>query len=229
MAMNALMNRLRIVLKTSNADGHASENLHSDDAVEVVHDRQLEFRPRDRQGTTGVIFYQGGRCEPEAYAPVLRPLAAAGMHVFVPRMALRLAVTGANKAAGIMAAHPHITRWYIGGHSMGGSMAAGFASKHHDELAGLFMIGSYAAAMHAMPDAAIPVLLVHGTRDEEVSEAEIAAQPARLPEQTRFVTIEGGDHYQFGSFHEEDHTATISRADQQQQTVTALLDFLQPA
>ena len=227
--MNALMNRLRIVLKTSDADAHALENLRSDDTVEVAQGKLLEFRPRDRQATTGVIFYQGGRCAPEAYAPLLRPLAAAGMHVFVPHMALRLAVTGANKAAGIMAAHPHITRWYIGGHSMGGSMAAGFASKHREELAGLFLVGSYAAAMHAMPDAAMPVLLVHGTRDEEVSEAEIAAQPARLPEHTRFVAIEGGDHYQFGSFHEEDHTATISRDEQQQQTISALLDFLRPA
>lgn len=225
--MSALLKRLQILLKTSNADAHALEHLCTDDSVEVVHGKVTEYRPRGQQASTGVIFYQGGRCEPAAYGPILRPLAAAGMQVFVPHMALRLAVTGANKAAGIMAAHPHITRWYVGGHSMGGSMAAGFASKHQDELAGLFMVGSYAAAMHAMPDTDMPVLLVHGTNDTEIRQSEFAAQQERLPAHTVFVSIEGGDHYQFGSFHEEDRTATISRDEQQSQTIAALLSFLQ--
>ena len=41
-----------------------------------------------------------------------------------------------------------------------------------------------------------------------------------------FIAIEGGDHYQFGSFDNMDVTATISRDEQQQQTVQALRTFL---
>jgi len=225
--MSTLLNRLRIALKTSDADAHGLAAMETSSTVEAVRDSVTEFRPREREARVGVIFYQGGRCDPDAYAPLMRPLAEAGIQVFVPHMALRLAVTGANKAAGIMAANPHIERWFIGGHSMGGSMAAGFASKHQDELAGLFMVGSYAAAMHAMPDASLSVLHVHATLDSEVQPAQIEAQPERLPAHTRFVRIDGGDHYQFGSFRDEDVTATISRDEQQQQTITALLDFLQ--
>jgi len=227
--MSSPLTRLRIAFKSSNADGHALTFLDSDDTVEVIRGTVIEFRPRQQHALGGIIFYQGGRCDPLAYAPLLRPLAVAGFHVFVPQMALRMAVTGANKAANIMRSSPEQRRWFIGGHSMGGSMAAGFAKKHQTELDGLFMIGSYAAAMHAMPDSDLPVLVINGTQDLEVRQSELDAQPDRLPAHTRHVSIVGGDHYQFGSFAGENVNATISRDDQQAQTVTSLLNFVNTA
>jgi hypothetical protein len=70
---------------------------------------------------------------------------------------------------------------------------------------------------------------VHGTLDDQVQPEQLAAQRDRLPPRIRFVSIEGGDHYQFGSFADEWVTATISRAEQQRQVITALLDFLRAA
>ena len=141
-------------------------------------------------------------------------------------MPLRMAVLGAGKAAKVITANPQITRWIIGGHSMGGAIAAGFACKHQDELSGLFMLGSYAARMHAMPDTSLPVLIVNGTEDDQVQQEQLAAQPERLPPHTRFIDIEGGDHYQFGTFADEWVTATISRDEQQRQAIDAVLGFL---
>ena len=110
---------------------------------------------------------------------------------------------------------------------MGGAMAAGFAYKNADSLAGLFFIGSYAAKMHAMPESNLPTLMIPGTHDFVTRKSEFDAQPERLPAHTIYAAIEGGDHYQFGSFKNVDVTATISRSEQQDQTVQALLGFLE--
>ncbi len=144
-------------------------------------------------------------------------------------MPARLAVMGKDRAAEIIAANPTINRWFIGGHSMGGAMAAAYAHRHHAELAGLFMIGSYAAQAHAIPAAALPVLVVSGSRDEIVRQTEFAAQPQRLPPHTQFAWLAGGDHFQFGSFADKPVAATISRAEQQRLTLDALLGFLDRA
>ncbi len=224
--MTSLISRLKIALKTSDADRDALRFLDTDKGVRVSAGKTIEYRPLQVPVKAGIVFYQGGRCDPLAYGAVLQPLAAAGFPVFVPRMPLRMAVLGANKVAGVMAANPRITKWFIGGHSMGGAMAAGFASKRPEDLSGLFLLGSYAAGMHAMPDSPLPVLFVHGTEDDQVRSEEVAAQPQRLPPNTRFVEIDGGDHYQFGSFSDEWVTARISRDEQQRRTVAEVLDFL---
>ncbi len=225
--MSSLINRLKIALKTSDADRDALRFLDTDKGVRVSAGKTIEYWPLREPVKAGLVFYQGGRCDPLAYGPLLRPLAAAGYPVLVPRMPLRMAVFGASKAASVMASHPQISQWVIGGHSMGGAMAAGFASKHPENLSGLFLLGAYAARMHAMPDSRLPVLFVHGTEDDQVRAEEIAAQPQRLPPHTRFVEILGGDHYQFGSFADEWVTATISRDEQQRRTVAVALDFLE--
>ncbi len=224
--MSSLISRLKIALKTSNADSDALRRLDSDNAVRVSIGKTVEYAPLKAPVRAGIVFYQGGRCDPLAYGAILHPLAAAGYHVFVPRMPLRMAVLGVNKAAGVIAANPQITRWLMGGHSMGGAMAAGFTCKHEAKLSGLFLLGSYASRLHAMPNSPLPMLFVHGTEDDQVRPEEIAAQPERLPPQTKFVDIEGGDHYQFGSFADEWVTATISRDEQQRRTVAEVLVFL---
>jgi len=224
--MSSLYTRLKITLGSADADPHALEHLVSDDDVRVTNDKIIEFEPLHAPVQAGVVFYQGGRCDPRAYAPVLKPLARAGYHVFVPQMALRLAVTGMQRAGGIVAAHPGISRWVIGGHSMGGAMAAAFVYKNPGVFDGLFFLASYASAMHAMPDSTLPMTMIYGTLDDVTRKSEFEASSERLPPHTRFVPIEGGDHYQFGSFHDAVRTATISREEQQRQTVKSLLTFL---
>ena len=46
---------------------------------------------------------------------------------------------GADKAAGIEA-------WYMGGHSLGGSMAASYLEQHSSEYDGLILLASYSTA-----------------------------------------------------------------------------------
>ena len=222
--MSSFLNRLKIALGSANAEPGAVATALADPRFSIEDGRTLAIRPAGEAQPVGIIFYHGGRCDPLAYLQLFGELAAAGYPVYLPRMPLRLAVLGANRAADIMATNPDISSWIIGGHSMGGAMAGGLASKHQAELAGVFFIGSYIASMYAMPDSMLPALVVNGSRDFLLQQGELAACPARLPAHAEFVTLEGGDHYGFGHFTgvESEFTATITPAEQQQRTAEIL-------
>ena len=73
--------------------------------------------------------------------------------------------------------------------------------------------------------AALSFIPVAGRCDPRAS--EVAAAPERLPQGSTFVTIEGGDHYQFGDFAGAEITATISVNQQREEVLSALTGFLQ--
>jgi pimeloyl-ACP methyl ester carboxylesterase len=224
--MSSFLTRLKITLGKTNADAHALAAMEPDADVEVTVDADIVFLPAEKNPETGIILYPGGRCDPQAYAPVARALAASGCLVIIPRMPLRLAVLDANRAGKIMGAYPGIKNWVLGGHSMGGAMAAAYLFKNPGSVAGLFFIASYPSAMHAMPSSTLPMAMIYGTHDCITRHSEFEASYERLPPQTDFVAIEGGDHYQFGSFANAEITATISREEQQCQTIKALQTFI---
>jgi pimeloyl-ACP methyl ester carboxylesterase len=229
--MSSLYTRLKITLGSANADEHALTALQSDKKVSISLGKDIVFAPGSQQPDTGVILYPGGRCDSRAYAPVMRSLAYVGCLVVIPQMPLRLAVLDMNRADKIMAIHPSIRRWIIGGHSMGGAMAAAWVYKHPelagDRVKGLFFLASYPSGMYAMPDSALPITLIYGTHDMITRNNEFEASRQRLPAHTMYRAIEGGDHYQFGSFGNVDVTATITRAEQQRQVTQALLQFVE--
>ena len=96
--MSSLLTRLKITFGKANADNSALTALQSDDKITVTDDSDITLLAIDTNPETGIIFYPGGRCDPHAYAPVLRPLAAAGYLIVIPHMPLRLAVLDANRA-----------------------------------------------------------------------------------------------------------------------------------
>jgi predicted esterase len=224
--MSSLYTRLKITLGKANADEHALAAMQSDYKSSVADDHDILFNCGSHQPDTGVILYQGGRCDPRAYAPVMRTLANIGYRVIIPKMPLRLAVLDANRASKIMAQNPDIKKWVIGGHSMGGAMAAAYVYKNPGMVNGLFFMASYPSSMHAMPGSSLPMTMIYGTHDFITRKSEFEASYDRLPKATNFIAIEGGDHYQFGSFGNVEVTATISRADQQRQATQALVQFL---
>ncbi len=223
--MSSLITRLKITLGKANADKDGMAAMRTDSEVIVSEGKDIRFERVGSQPETGIILYPGGRCDPRAYAPLARAMAKQGYIFVIPNMPLRLAVMDGNRAEKIMAAHPHIKRWILGGHSMGGVMAAHFTSKHQDKVSGLFFAGSYPASMSTMPEAKLPVIMISGSHDFITRKEEVAAAPNRLPSHTQFVTIEGGDHYQFGCFANAEHSATIDRQEQQRQLISSLSEF----
>ena len=76
--------------------------------------------------TKGLIFYPGGKVEYTAYVPLMQACAEKGILCVLVEMPFNLAVLDINAADGIQKEHPEIEDWFIGGHSLGGSMAASY-------------------------------------------------------------------------------------------------------
>ncbi len=187
------------------------------------------FFPAGGLGDTGLLLYPGGRVDPRAYAPLAGAIAAAGYTVVVVPMPLNLAVFGVNKAAPIMAALPEVERWAVGGHSLGGAMAARFVRRHPDAAEGLVLWAAFPAKSDSLADRdALAAASIYGTLDGLATPAEIEASRALLPPQTLFTAIEGGNHAQFGAYGPQrgDNPATISAAEQQAQVVAATVALL---
>ena len=58
-------------------------------------------------------------------------------------MPFNLAVLNSNAADKVMSKFNNIENWYIGGHSLGGAMAASYAAKHQDNLKGVVLLAAY--------------------------------------------------------------------------------------
>ncbi len=161
-----------------------------------------------------------------SYAPVLKRIAEAGYFVALPRMPLSLAFLDADRAGKIIAAYPQIENWAIGGHSLGGAMAARYVYENLGRGYGLVLWASYPAASNDLSGEEIPVLSIYGTRD--MAGDKLVKNQALLPDSTRWVVIEGGNHAQFGDYGPQpgDPAAEISAQQQQEITVEATVDFL---
>jgi dienelactone hydrolase len=143
-------------------------------------------------------------------------------------MPLNLAVFAPDRAAEVMAAFPQIGRWAVGGHSLGGAMAARFALQNPDAVQGLVLWAAYPASTDDLSGHPLAVASIYGTLDGLATEDKIAASRPLLPGNTLWVAIEGGNHAQFGWYGPQsgDGTATISREEQQRQIVAATLELL---
>lgn len=200
--------------------------LVTDDAVNVETENWLQFMPADGAADTGLIFYPGAKVDPRSYAPMAHALAAQGYLVVIPPMTLNLAVFSINAADGVIAAHPEIQHWALGGHSLGGSMTARYVQAHPDSVEGLALLASY-------PDIdlsgyALDAVVIYGSNDGLATVEKVEATRSLLPASAQFIEIEGGNHAQFGWYGDQagDNAATISREEQQTQTVSAVAALL---
>lgn len=202
--------------------------LKSDPQVSVTTNPWLVFQPASLRPTTGFILYPGGRVDYRAYAPAARAIAAQGYLVVIPPMPLSLAVLSPGKAAEIISAFPEIRQWAIGGHSLGGAMAANFAYQNPDKITGLVLWASYPASSNDLSGQDIRVASIYGTNDGLATGDKIEASRILLPADTRWSAIPGGNHAFFGWYGEQagDSPADITRDEQQELVVRATIELL---
>ena len=184
------------------------------------------FRPSAPAGT-GFIFYPGALVDPAAYAPLLRAVADRGaLAVNVP-MPLDLAVFGIRAADKVIRAYPEVGAWVIGGHSLGGAMAAQYAADNPSKVGGIVFLASYPAGGVDLSGLPLAAASVYGSRDGVAGDAPGAAV-SRLPRGTVLVDLEGANHAQFGDYGPQagDGEASMSRAEQQARTVEAIASVL---
>lgn len=117
--------------------------------------------------------------------------------------------------------------WYIGGHSLGGAMAADYAAGHSSAFDGLVLLASYSAK--DLSDASFPVLSIYGSEDGVLNMDKVESSRKFMPQVYGEHVITGGNHAWFGSYGEQkgDGTATISHEEQWQETINYILGILE--
>lgn len=175
----------------------------------------------------GLIFYPGGKVEHYAYLPLMKALADEGITSILVKMPFNLAVFEVDAAEGLQEYCPEITDWYIGGHSLGGSMAASYLGDHMDEYEGLILLGSYST--EDFSDTDLEVLSVYGSEDHVLNPEKYAEYKVNLPQDFEEVIIEGGCHAYFGMYgaQEGDGIPTISNEEQIKDTAEAIANFIE--
>ena len=178
------------------------------------------------QSDRALIFYPGGKVAPEAYAPLAKALSDEGIMCIIAKMPFNLAVFAPDSADKIRENHPEVKTWYIGGHSLGGSMAAANAGKNPDVYDALILLASYSASdISRVP---IRVLSIYGSEDGVLNREKYASSLSNLPKKTKQVIINGGNHALFGSYGEQkgDGKPLITPSEQLELTKNEILSFL---
>ncbi len=199
------------------ADVTSVEELEASQVMIESNDQLTFFYPEESTDQSAAfIFYPGGKVEYTAYTPLLVRLAEKGITGILVKMPFNLAVFNINAADKIFNDLPEIKNWYIGGHSLGGAMASSYASDNSENIKGLILLAAY-----PVNDISMPVLAVYGSNDNILD-------ITKLQNVKNVVEIEGGNHAYFGNYGEQggDGTASITREEQQEETVAAIIDFI---
>lgn len=201
----------------------------------IIEDGIYYLLPEDREDAEeALIFYPGGLVSPVAYLPLLAEITdTAGIPTILIPMPLNLAVLAPNRAVKFLAKTPQflgaVEHWYIGGHSLGGAMAAGLVGEYPERFAGLVLFASYPAKSNDLSALNMPVMSISAEYDTVASSDEIKASKQRLPDQTRFFVISGGNHAGFGDYGPQsgDGEPTISKQQQWQRSAEIIAVWLQ--
>lgn len=196
------------------AEDIAVSVLAQDDGI-IVQDNLTILSPSSPTDTA-MIFYPGAKVEAIAYLPLLDQIRQTGVTCILVDMPFHMAIFDVNAAQDVIAQFPEFEHWYIAGHSMGGAMASQFAADHPDEVDGLILLGAYLYGDYPTDD----TLTIYGSLNQSVED--------KLGYTENVVEIAGGNHAQFGNYGAQkgDPPATISAAEQQAQTVSAIQTFI---
>jgi hypothetical protein len=169
--------------------------------------------------TNGFIFYPGGKVEHTAYEPLMKACADKGILCVLVEMPFNLAVFDVNAANGIVEMYPEIKNWYIGGHSLGGSMAAAYIADNTDDFKGLILLGSYSAT--DLSETELKVLSIYGSEDLVLNRDKYNENKINLPKGFTEIVIDGGCHAGFGVYGAQDGDGTPTITSREQITITA--------
>ena len=207
---------------------YLKDNVEDNYTITVDDENDMIIYAPTEKVKAGFIFYPGGKVDPEAYTPLLAECASKGILCITVEMPFNLAVFGINKAMDVIDAFPEIESWYIGGHSLGGSMASACASTHPDPFKGIVLLASYSN----IDISGFRVLSVYGTNDEVMERKNYEKYKENLPNKFSGNLIEvelrGANHSYFGIYGEQqgDGKATISNAEQIKQASQLVISFI---
>jgi hypothetical protein len=189
------------------------------------------FYPATSDAVTGVILYPEGILDARLYAPLAQMIAEEGFQViFLSRRFERENnfAMEAIRMKHVIAAHPTIENWLVGGLTWSSVLPVDFALKNTDIVNGVILIASRLDEATSMAQTDLPVLYVYGTRDDE-NEDLLNWQSPYLPAHTVYGKIDGGNRLQYGYTGPmaRDVAADISVEEQQRAAADHMIAFLE--
>jgi len=181
----------------------------------------ITYTPTAGTPTTGLILYPGAKVPSAGYAPQARAIAEAGYLVVVVSVPFNLAIFDVGAAQPVINAHPEIRHWVVGGHSLGGAMAAQFLSGNPGAAEGLVFWAAYSATNIGAQGLA--VASIFGSLDTGAASYTSPTALGNVGPNLTTTVIQGGNHEQMGWYtgQPNDPPATITRVDQQARVIAA--------
>ena len=193
------------------ADGVVVEDLDGE-AIAFVPDHPV----------AGLVFYPGGKVQPEAYAPLMQECAERGILCVIVKFPFNLAFFNMSAADGVKERFPDVKEWVIAGHSLGGVAACNYVSKHASDFEGVALLASF--PVDDLSSYGGSVITLVGSEDHVINRTKLEDAAALLPDDAELMAIEGGNHAGFGNYGKQDGdgAATISSEQQQKETADAI-------
>ncbi len=160
----------------------------------------INIRPATGQADTLFVFYAGGLVRPQSYEWLGRVLAVGGVQTVIPVFPADLAVTGINRADALIARYGAGKKVVIGGHSLGGAMAAQYAAAHAEKLSGLVLEAAYPPGKVNLRASGLPTLSLLAEHDGVARSEDVRGGLERLPASARLVVVPGAVHSFFGRY-----------------------------
>lgn len=174
---------------------------------------------------SALVFYPGAKIEYTAYLPMFMDLANDGVDCFLVEMPFNLAVLDMDAADSFIDDNDYnYDKWYMAGHSLGGSMAATYIKNHPGKVDGLILLAAYSADDLGN----IPVLSIYGSNDKNLNKVTYDESLDLIDENLSEYVIEGGNHAQFASYgiDKKDGKASISSEEQKNISKEKILEFI---
>ena len=180
-----------------------------------------------------IVFYQGALVEETAYASLAKNLTQEGFDVYLLKTPLNLPVLSSQKALKVITKNK-LSNVYLAGHSLGGVVAClNTADSDLQAISGLILLASYPSKKVDLSNSNLKVLSITASNDKVLQWDNYKMAKKRLPNDTQYVTITGGNHSGFGDYGKQakDGKAKISQAEQENQItsiITAFVNKIQP-
>ena len=208
------------------ADTPAIEEFIVDRAVNktILYDGVIKYETTS--SNLGFIFYPGGKVEYTSYEPLMYELASKGITCLLLEMPYNLAVLNMNAASKVFDLCPEVDQWYIGGHSLGGTIAATYLEKNINKISGLVLLGSYSTSN--LSNTNINVLSIYGSEDKVMNRDNYEKYKVNLPSDFAEIIIDGGCHAYFGMYGMQDKDGIPNITVEEQIIITAdyIVDFI---
>ncbi len=192
--------------------------------IENVKVENESYYKIDHHSDNGLIFYPGGKVDPEAYRYLSNINNA---NIYIAKFPFNLAFLNEDIAAEIISKEAKIKNWYISGHSLGGVVANNYAQANSQLFTGVIFIGSY--PQKAIPaDSLLDYLTIYATNDNVIGDYQDKMPLFSANRNVKSIGIVGGNHSNFGNYglQKSDSKAMISATDQQRIVINEIIEFI---